>query len=213
VAGGDAPGADDGALFAAAARWLAARGAEVRLFADADNCVRPREPGEAVAAGGDAARLPFVVEVQGFPNLVHELAHVVLLGRVAKDHATAAAAIPFDLGGERGRALFLDELACCVASCAWHHGPDAATTAWFDEQVAIQPCFFRGDGDLRAFLRDADAAIARDPAACVATCGRAHDGVRDALVAGGLAASAAAPRRRFEPLEQWRTLVRRLSAT
>src|SRR5262245_33052944 len=77
-------------LLTAATRALASLGAEVRFAADAENCVRHREPGEACARAGatpaDAARLPFVIEIQGLPNLLHELAHVVLLGRVEKDH-------------------------------------------------------------------------------------------------------------------------------
>jgi hypothetical protein len=103
------------ALAQAATRALASRGAEVRFFAGADNSVRPREPADGEAGGArDAAGnlLPFIVEVEGVPNLFHELAHVLLLGRVEKDHGTRASEIPFDLATPKGRRLLFEELAC-----------------------------------------------------------------------------------------------------
>ena len=110
-------------LLSAAVSALRAAGAEVRLFPEAENCVRRREPDERSAdARDDPAANPFVIEVQGLPNLLHELAHVVLLGRVEKDHATDYRAIPFDLRSMAGRRLFFEELACCAASCAFHPG-------------------------------------------------------------------------------------------
>ncbi len=201
-------GASRNAAMAAVAA-LRRLGGEVRVFAGACNSVRPREPGEAVGDGGDPRALPFVIEVEGAPNLFHELAHVVLLGRLEKDHGTAAARIPFDLASEAGAQLLREELACCIESCAWHGGSRSEVAAWFDEQVEIQPCFFRRDGDLAAFLHDAAAAIARSPARFVATCRRARDGVRAALLAGGLPPTARPPLADFAPRREWRALLAR----
>ncbi len=187
---------------AAAIRWLEANEATVRFFAAADNCVRRREADEA----GTRA---FVIEVQGVQNLFHELAHVVLLGRVAKDHATEYSRIPFRLDDDRGRTLLHEELACCLASCAWHPGPRAAAVAWLDEQVGIQPCFFGMEGDLGRFLAACERALAADRERFVATCQRALDGVREALIAGGMAETEARPPHHFEPLVEWTALCRR----
>jgi hypothetical protein len=199
---------DAAALHRAATAVVRAMGGEVRVFAGADNCVRPRQPGEGDADGGDARALPFVVEVEGTPNLLHELAHVLLLGRMAKDHATDYAHLPYDLTTPRGRRLLFEELACCSASCAWHPGSDADARAWFAEQVAIQDCFFRTDGDLAAFLADADRALASDGEGAAAIAARAATLLRDALAANGLDSARAAPRRRFDLLEEWRVLRR-----
>ena len=196
---GDARGRErrERALLEAATAWLAARGAEVRVFAEAENCVRRRDPGVA----------PFVVEVQGVPNLLHELAHVVLLGRVEQDHATEYARIPFDLACEHGRALLFDELACCVASCAWHPGDDEDAKAWFAEQVGIQHVFF-GFAELPRFLAAADVPLrthARDLAATIA---RALSGVELALRSAGAPAETARPRRSIDPHRWWQSLAR-----
>ncbi len=193
--GGDAPRD-------AAVRWLAARGATVRFFAEADNCVRPRDGEE-----GDAA--PFLIEVQGTPNLFHELAHIVLLGRIAKDHATEHSRIPFQLEQEHGRRLFAEELACCIASCAWHPGSDTDARAWLDEQVGIQPCFFGMEGELPRFLAACERALATDRAGFAAICARALAEIGVALRAGGLPEGAATPPRRFEPFTEWRALLLR----
>jgi hypothetical protein len=181
---------------------LAALGAEVRIFAGADNCVRCREEGEPSANPRlNATRLPFVVEVEGVPNLLHELAHVVLLGRVEKDHATEYSKIPFDLTSERGRELLFDELACCATSCAWHPGSDADARAWFAEQVGIQHCFFGFPDDATGrvrFLAAADAAVRDHEAPLLATVARAR---------AGLEAVLGPPRRAFDFVTEWRALV------
>jgi hypothetical protein len=197
---------DLGAALAAAFR---ARGAEVRIFEEAENCLRRREPGEACTfrglSGASSARpaaLPFVVEVQGIPNLLHELAHVLLLGRVEKDHATEYGRIPFDLTTPDGRRLLFEELACCVASCCWHPGDDAAAQAWFEEQIGIQDVFFGFDGDLARFF----AAVAFESSAHRAqlrsTVDRAVAGIEAALAAVGAPGDVARGRRRrsFETL-------------
>lgn len=208
VAGCSAPHA---VAHAAAVVALAQRGGEVRVFADADNCVRPRAAGEAVAGGGNAAALPFVIEVQGSPNLFHELAHVVLLGRLAKDHATDYTKIPFDVMSEQGRRLLFEELACCLASCAWHPGTPNEVEAWFDEQVDIQPCFFRRDGDLRQFLRDADTSIQQHQAQLTAICGRTLEELRRALRDGNCPHRTEPPHPHLAPLAEWSRLLDRHS--
>jgi hypothetical protein len=202
---------DRDALLIAATRALERLGAEVRLIADAENCVRRREPGEPCvfpgAGAADAARLPFVIEVQGLPNLLHELAHVVLLGRVEKDHGTPYAKIPFDLTAADGRRLLFEELACCVASASWHPGSDADAQAWFGEQVGIQGCFFGFEGDPKGMI----AAIAREVAAhrdeLDEVTARAHARIAVALTNAGATIEAAFPARRFDFDDGWRALI------
>ncbi len=207
------PPIDD--LLAAAVAALSARGAEVRCFAGADNCVRRREPGEPCTFAGlsrspagesDAARLPFVIEVEGLPNLLHELAHVVLLGRVEKDHATEYSKIPFDLATPHGQRLLFEELACCAASSAWHPGDDAAAQAWFEEQVGIQGHFFGFEGDLVRFLAAADADIRAHRAELDAALARAVAGSERALAAAGAPPPIARPRRAFAFESAWQHL-------
>jgi hypothetical protein len=194
-------------LGAAATRALASRGAEVRVFAGADNSVRPREAGDAGGARDAAGDLlPFVVEVEGVPNLFHELAHVLLLGRVEKDHGTRAAEIPFDLATPRGRKLLFEELACCVASASWHPGSDAEADAWFAEQVGIQDCFFAKPGDAEGFLARAEATVQVHRAELDACIERAHSRVSAALAAAGATAEVARPARRYDFDRGWREL-------
>lgn len=189
-------------LSRAAVARLAAMGAEVRTFAGADNCVRRRDPGEPCALPRqDPARLPFVVEVEGVPNLLHELAHVVLLGRVEKDHATDYSKIPFDLASARGRELLFEELACCATSCAWHPGSDADAHAWFAEQVGIQHCFF-GFESSPPFLAAADEQLRAHEPEAAATVARAHAELKAVL--------GPAPRR-FDFTAEWRRRVDRSS--
>jgi hypothetical protein len=201
---------DRDALLSAATRALASRGAEVRVFAGADNSVRPREDGDTGGARDAAGnRLPFVVEVEGLPNLFHELAHVLLLGRVEKDHGTRAAEIPFDLTSERGRRLLFDELACCVASASWHPGSDADADAWFAEQVGIQDCFFGMQGDVTGFFSKAEREVAAHRAELDACIARAHDLVSAALAETGAPPEVARPRRLYDFERGWRMMVGR----
>ena len=197
------------ALAQAATRALASRGAEVRIFAGADNSVRPREPGDSDGDGvRDAAGnlLPFVVEVEGVPNLFHELAHVLLLGRVEKDHGTLAADIPFDLATPKGRRLLFEELACCVASASWHPGSDADADAWFAEQVGIQDCFFGLQGDLPRFFTATEREVAAHRAELDDCIGRAHSLVEAALAEAGATPAVARPTRRYEFERGWRMM-------
>ena len=193
---------DRDALLSAATRALAARGAEVRVFAGADNSVRPRE-------AGNAGALPFVVEVEGVPNLLHELAHVLLLGRVEKDHGTRAAEIPFDLATPKGRRLLFEEFACCVASASWHPGGDADADAWFAEQVGIQDCFFGMQGDLSRFFAAAAREVAAHRAELDEVVARAHDLVAAALAKAGAPPEVARPRRLYAFERGWRMMVGR----
>jgi len=187
---------------AAACRGLATLGAEVRIFAGAENCVRRREPSEPAGS-------PFVIEVEGVPNLFHELAHVVLLGRVEKDHGTPYARIPFDLTTPDGRRLLFDELACCVASASFHPGDDVAAQAWFEEQIGIQGCFFGFENDAAGLL----AAIAREVAAhrveLDARIARACAGLAAGLIEADATPADAAPRRRFDFDRGWSGLAHR----
>jgi len=193
------------ALAQAATRALAARGAEVRVFAGADNSVRPREPGDGDGPRDAAGHLlPFVVEVEGVPNLFHELAHVLLLGRVEKDHGTRASEIPFDLATPRGRKLLFEELACCVASASWHPGSDAEADAWFAEQVGIQDCFFGMQGDHPRFFAAAEREVAANRAELDACIARAHELVSAALAEAGEAGERTGPVRRYEFDRGWR---------
>jgi hypothetical protein len=192
-------------LLEAGRRALRARGGELRVLANADNCVRRRETGEPCADGSaDAAALPFVVEVEGLPNLLHELAHVVLLGRLEKDHATEYARIPFDLASAHGRALLFDELACCLVSCDWHPGGAADAQAWFEEQVGIQGHFFgfaeRPADFAKAVTREA-AAHGADLERAIA---RARDGLAQLLREGGASAVAVRPRHAAAFGARWR---------
>jgi hypothetical protein len=188
-------------LLRAATAALRSLGAEVRLFADAENCVRPNE---------EPAELPFVIEVQGVPNLLHELAHVVLLGRVAKDHATEYSKIPFDLASEHGRKLLFEELACCLASSLWHPGGDADARAWFDEQVGIQNCFFgfaQDEAGLARFLAAADAQLRAHRGELDGAIARATRGIGSALAGAGASIGVARPRRALEFDDAWRRLA------
>jgi len=192
---------------ASASCALKALGAEVRVFADADNCVRRREPGEPCERPeDDPASLPFVIEVQGVPNLLHELAHVVLLGRVERDHATEYAKIPFDLASAAGRRLLLEEIACCAASSRFHPGGDDDARDWFVEQVGIQGLFFGFERDPEGFVAAAGAQLSAHRAELDAVIERASAGVESALRRGGAPDAAARPRRAAALDGWWREI-------
>jgi len=197
-------------MLKAATRALESLGAEVRFAADAENCVRRRKPDEPCATpSGNAAALPFVIEVQGVPNLLHELAHVVLLGRVDKDHGTPYAKIPFDMTTPDGRRLLFEELACCVASASFHPGSDADAQAWFAEQVGIQDCFFGCDGDPQRLNEGIAREVAAHREELDEVIARAHARLAVALTTAGAPPEVARPPRRFDFEEGWRRLVDR----
>jgi hypothetical protein len=165
-------------------RW----GARVCVAADADNLIRrlqpvsqtktprPKRCAPAGLPDPDARNGTPVAEVfaQGLPNLLHEFVHVVLAERLDDDHGIDYQAIPFDLHTASGRRVLFEELACCVASCAYLSRPrvcegvresDAERTtrvnAWFAEQIEIQPVFYAMDDDLPGFLDRVEAVSTR----------------------------------------------------
>lgn len=162
--------AEEQLLFAVCAKTLRRLGAEVRIHAGAENSVRALAPTDPFAdpvrgdpAGwttpaawfrppepalaGDPPRVR--IEVEGLPNLLHELVHAALAGRLADDHGFDYGAIPYDTDTIDGRAVLWDELSAAVISCAYlmperEPTADAWTraSAWFDEQLGIQPVFY-----------------------------------------------------------------------
>lgn len=169
-------------------RW----GAHVCVAVDADNLIRrlrpPREPAHRVnpprvattprpGASSEivtSIRLPdpdarkgapvAEVHAQGLPNLLHEFVHVVLAERLDDDHGIDYHAIPFDSSTASGRRVLFEELACCVASCAYLSRPfvrggttesqacmSARVDAWFAEQIEIQPVFYGMEDDPSGF--------------------------------------------------------------
>ncbi|RMG94633.1 MAG: hypothetical protein D6705_15710 [Deltaproteobacteria bacterium] len=108
------------------ARVFEAWGARVRVFEGADNCVRRTPSG-------------FVVEVEGTANLVHEIAHALVAGRLEDDHGFDYGKIPVDPTRAEGRAILFDELTACAMSCAFSRRD---VHAWFREQIGIQHVFY-----------------------------------------------------------------------
>ena len=159
----------------AAARAFVSMGAVVSVSATGENLVRRR----AVPLTG------VEVQAQGLPNLLHELVHALLAGRLDDDHGFDYAKIPYDLASGPGRAVLWDELAACALSCTYlraslcHHPDreigaeeiDAIADAWFVEQVEIQPVFYGMEDDPPAFVAAVGALL------------RAHAQEADAFVA------------------------------
>ncbi len=107
-------------------------------------------------AGAPDVPVSVVIEVEGLPNLVHEVGHLLARRVLDHDHGIDYHAIPYDLGSEPGRAVLWEEMACCALSCGY--GPDPGTPrdpawvdAWFAEQVEIQPVFYGLEADVRGF--------------------------------------------------------------
>jgi hypothetical protein len=150
---------------------LQSLGAAVSVYSGADNALRmcvpasrvrsfaPRAPAAwppgPIAHAPDDATLA-ILEVEGLPNLLHELVHVALAGGLADDHGYDYGAIPYDLASADGRAVLWEEIACCVVSCAYLFRPGAAShatvDAWFAEQLGIQPVFYGMEDDPAAFF-------------------------------------------------------------
>jgi hypothetical protein len=107
------------------------------------------------------ARTLAIVEVEGLANLLHELVHVALAGRVADDHGYDYGAIPYALETAEGRAILWEEIACCVVSCAYLAQSPARIDAWFAEQLGIQPLFYGLEDRPAEFFARLDA-LARD---------------------------------------------------
>lgn len=188
--------ADAGApLLLAIARALAAMGAEVVIADGDDNLIRARR-------ADDPGDRPFVVVAAGLPNLVHEFAHAIQVGRLADDHGFDYGQIPLDLADARQRRWLWEELACVVVSCAY--APAGSTGAWFKEQVEIQGVFFGiEDGDAAGFAALVEATLARHPGELTAVIAAAHDAVAGALVAVGVAKAGAEPSHRLSFEDLW----------
>lgn len=167
-------------------------GARVEIALHGENLVRSlacdRAPGGPIA----------LVQAEGLPNLLHELAHAIQAGRLDDDYGIDYTAIPFDLEVAAGRAVLWDELSSCVTSCAYlrAHGhaaraqrPAAAILAevhaWFHEQVEIQPVFYGMESDPPAFVQRVAALLAAHAAEAQAVLDRAYAGLERALLAAG----------------------------
>lgn len=181
------PGHPDAAspLLAHAARVLVDMGGEVVIHTRDDNLVRSRRPGDP----GSAA---FIVEAAGLPNLLHELVHVLQVGRLADDHGLDYGQIPYDLERAPHRRILWEELACCVVSCAYLEADVEA--AWFAEQVGIQGVFYGHDDDPEGFLAAVDRAVAAHGDELAAVLTAAYTATEAALTAAGAPPELARPR-------------------
>jgi hypothetical protein len=171
-------------------------GARVEIALGGENLVRSlAEP----SPRGSAGRGPIaLVQAEGLPNLLHELAHAVQAGRLEDDYGIDYTAIPFDLEAPAGRAVLWEELCCCVTSCAYlrSHGRAARAGAsapivgaevedWFREQVEIQPVFYGMEHDPRAFVERVAALLQAHGAEAEAMIDRAYAALERALAAAG----------------------------
>lgn len=204
----------ENSLFAFFARALARLGARVER-SQTENLVRkigvrghvatPLPPFDAPPP------LPHVlVQVEGLPNLVHEVGHLLLRGVLDDDHGIDYQAIPFDLDHPDGRAVLWEEMACCALSCGYPAAIEgaagwAAVDAWFREQVEIQPVFYGFDGRPDAFWTRVEAAYAEDDAICEATVATAYVRTEGLLRWAGAPPGVAAPGERLS----FGTLLRR----
>jgi hypothetical protein len=171
-------------------------GARVEIALGGENLVRSLA--ESGPAPGAAAPARALVQAEGLPNLLHELAHAVQAGRLEDDYGIDYTAIPFDLDTAAGRAVLWDELACCVTSYAYlqAHGraaragappPTVAAEveAWFREQVEIQPVFYGMEHEPAAFVERVAALLRTHGAAAQAALDRAYALLERALAAAG----------------------------
>ena len=190
------PGHPDAAqpLLAHAARVLEDMGGEVVIHTVDDNLVRSRRP-------GDPGSAPFIVAAAGLPNLLHELVHVLQVGRLADDHGFDYGRIPYDLELADQRRFLWEELACCVISCAYLEAEQEAT--WFAEQVGIQGVFYGYDDDPADFLAAVDRAVDAHGAELELVLKDAYAAVEAALRAAGCGPALARPRRRLDFAPLW----------
>ena len=204
----------DNSLFAALERGLAGLGARVERTA-ADNLVRrigPRTviPDPLPTFPTVAPSAAVVVRVEGLPNLLHEVGHLMSARVLDDDHGIDYQAIPFDLDTEAGRAVLFEELACCTLSCGYPRSlTDPAAwawaDAWFAEQVEIQPVFYGLEETPDRFWERV-AEVYRDHAElCEATVDRAFAQTEALLRWAGAPTGVASPAQRLS----FRTLLRR----
>ncbi len=189
-------------MLAAAARVFVRMGAEVWVSANGDNLVRTVAQSRGGERPDDAAVAQ--VHAQGLPNLLHELVHAVLAGKVDDDHGIDYSGIPFDLGRPDGRRMLWEELSCSTISCAYLRGDlqragiapsriAVTVDAWFSEQVEIQPVFYGAADDLAGFIERVDAALREHAAEAEAVVGDAYRFTREALASAGAGPSLAIP--------------------
>jgi len=145
-------------LFDAVVGVLREMGGSVHLDPHGENLVRRRRATEV-------GECPFVVEVQGWPNLMHEFVHILALGYLEEDSGFNYGWIPLDVTQTLHRKCLWEELSCCVISCNYmsffpteqSKAPfdcrDSMTMAkvlqqtqtvirWFSEQIEILPVFY-----------------------------------------------------------------------
>lgn len=104
------------------------------------------------------------VQVQGWPNLVHELAHLLQAGSLGEDSGFEYHLVPLDLEDPRGRGYLWDELGACALSCAWGRDCPVWEDAWFAEQVEILAVFFGDEDNPQRFFRRVDRCMQRHSA-------------------------------------------------
>lgn len=134
-------------------------GAQVYLDPDGENLIRAHP-------GGQGSPHHWQVMVQGWPNLVHELAHVLQAGSFGEDSGFEYHRVPLDLGDPIGRGYLWDELGACALSCAWSatgHS-QAWIDAWFCEQVEILPVFFGDEANPQHFVHKVQACMSEHQA-------------------------------------------------
>lgn len=185
-----------------AAKALHLMGARVEIALGGENLVRALPgPLSAPEARSDEPAAPApraLVQAEGLPNLLHELAHAVQAGCLEDDYGIDYTAIPFDLATAAGRAILWDELACCVTSCAYLQthgraaragapGPAIAAEvdAWFREQVEIQPVFYGQEHEPAAFVERVAALLSTHGAEAQAVLDRAYASIERALASAG----------------------------
>jgi hypothetical protein len=182
------------ALLTHAARVLIDLGGEVVIHTRDDNLVRSRRP-------GDPGSAPFIVEAAGLPNLLHELVHVLQVGRLADDHGLDYGQIPYDLELAAHRRILWEELACCVISCAYLEAEHEE--GWFAEQVGIQGVFYGHEDDPEGFLAAVDRAVAAHGDELAAVLAAAYMATEAALTVAGAPPELARPRARLEFHRLW----------
>ncbi|MGH1343257.1 MAG: hypothetical protein ACRBN8_16985 [Nannocystales bacterium] len=163
----------------------------------------PTYPTDAPAPG-------VVVRVEGLPNLLHEVGHLMLARVLDDDHGIDYQAIPFDLDTDAGRAVLFEELACCTLSCGYPRAlTDPAAWAWADgwfaEQVEIQPVFYGLEDTPRRFWDRVADVYGAHSQQCEAMVARAFTQTESLLRWAGAPAGVAAPAQRLS----FGTLLRR----
>lgn len=150
------------------------------------------------------------IQVEGLPNLLHEVGHLVLAGVLDDDHGIDYQAIPFDLGCAGGRAVLFEELACCTLSCGYARPLRDARAwawadAWFAEQVEIQPVFYGFEDAPGRFWSVVKEVYVANAGACEAAVDAAFERTEALLRWADAPVGVAAPAERLS----FRTLLRR----